>query len=117
MHEASIVRSLYEAAEAARTQHGLDSVELVKIQVGTLQHVVDEVMHTYFSFEAEQWPAFAGARLVIERLPARLLCLDCGHETELDDPVFACDACDSRNTRLLSGMELDLVSMNGTAPD
>ena len=117
MHEASVVQSLFENADEIRRQHGMRSVSLVRVRVGALQHIVNEVMQTYFDLRREDWPAFAQARLEIMRLPAVLRCLDCGHETELDEPVFACGQCCSRHTELRSGMELDLMSLQGETDD
>ena len=38
-------------------------------------------------------------------------CSNCGNEWTLETPAFTCPACDSGRIELLSGRELDIISI------
>jgi hydrogenase nickel incorporation protein HypA/HybF len=53
----------------------------------------------------------AGARLHFERLPAKLLCLNCGEIYTLSQDLIPCPKCNSDQVKILSGTEFHLESI------
>lgn len=112
MHELSIATSLVELASDALERAGeTRRVEAVQVRIGALSGVVVEALE--FSWDvAIEGTVCSSARLDIERVPARISCDSCGAETELSDPPrFRCGVCDEPSANIVSGQELDLVSL------
>jgi len=49
--------------------------------------------------------------LHIEEIPVSARCKSCGYSWTAIKPVFICEKCDSGSVDLLSGLELDIVSI------
>ena len=58
-----------------------------------------------------------GATLVINKVPARSLCRDCGTEYEHDRFQMVCSSCGSMNVELLQGRELKIDSIEADDGD
>ena len=108
MHELSIAEALVnQLADIVRREHAA-RVLSVTIAVGSLSGVDPDALEMAFPLAAEGSPA-AGAALTIRRVPARLLCAQCGEATVSEDPSFLCSHCGSPQLTLAAGQELRLV--------
>lgn len=107
MHELSIAEAIVEVAErhaAGRT------VTKVEVRVGHLRQVVPTALK--FSFELiTQGTALDGSDLVIEAVPARGLCRDCGEESTMAEFPLACSVCGGLDMEILAGEELQVDSL------
>lgn len=101
MHELSICTSL---AAIVSEHAGGRPVARVHLDVGHLRQVVPDTLCYSWTIVASEAP-LTGSELVINHVPARLLCRSCGLESTLEAPVFRC-ACGSIDTELTSGREL-----------
>ncbi|HBG04746.1 MAG: hydrogenase maturation nickel metallochaperone HypA [Geobacteraceae bacterium GWC2_58_44] len=102
MHEMSITRSVVDICERHAAGRPVTSVTL---EIGDLAGVVPEAVE--FCFEAcTRGSSLAGARLSIERLPARGRCHGCGAEFAVAAYHHPCPACCAYGVELLSGEEL-----------
>lgn len=118
VHELSVCRALLAEVERIAVERSAHGVQAIHVQIGVLSGVESALLET-------AWPsASAGslaenAHLVIERMPLRVRCLDCGAESETAPSRLLCGACGSLHTHLISGDELLLVSLEliCTAPD
>lgn len=113
MHELSLCQAICESV--ARYADGRE-VRRVDVRVGYLRQVVPESLHMAWELLTEH-TNLGGAELVIEHVPAVVLCSACGAETTLDWPVLMCGACERTEVGLRSGEELDIVSIDVAAPD
>lgn len=110
MHELSVCRALLAEAERIAMERSARRVQAIHVQIGVLSGVEPALLET-------AWPsARAGslaedAQLVIERMPLRVCCPDCGAESETVPSRLLCGACGSLHTHLISGDELLLVSL------
>jgi hydrogenase nickel incorporation protein HypA/HybF len=87
------------------------AVEQVTVRIGHLRQVVPDAL--LFGWELLTGAtALEGAELVIEQVPATILCGQCGAESTLDLPVLACGSCGSFEVKLLTGDEFLVVSMD-----
>ena len=86
-------------------------VSRVTVRVGRLTAVVPESLRYHFDLAAPG-TVLDGATLVIEEVPVRGRCADCDSQFEIDALSFACPACRSGFVELISGRELQVVSLD-----
>ena len=97
MHELSIAQALIDKVNRVAETEGATRVMRIAITVGALSGVDPEALEFAFPIAAEG-SAAAHASLDITRLPARVLCSECGRET--------CPECNNRdffNVSLFNG--------------
>lgn len=111
MHELSIAQSLIDVASQAASDEGSDTVTRLNIRVGLLCGVVKDAL--FFSFElAAEGTACSDAELSIEEVPVTVHCPDCEEaKTLVDTYHFCCPTCGAPTPKILTGQELDLVSI------
>jgi hydrogenase nickel incorporation protein HypA/HybF len=109
MHEASIALNLIEAVEQRLEQHP-GRVEAIHVRVGELAGVSTEALDFAFQCLSVGTP-LAGARLVFEVIPLTMTCSACGGTNPVEDLVFRCPACGSENTRVSTGRELEVRTL------
>ena len=81
------------------------------MQIGHLRQVVPDALH--FSWEiVSSTGELEDAELVIEQVPAVVECIHCDARTTLDMPIMACGTCGGFDVKLLSGEELQIVSID-----
>jgi hydrogenase nickel incorporation protein HypA/HybF len=85
-------------------------VERVNLKIGRLAAVVPDSLRFCFEIVSKDTP-LAGAELSIEETPVTARCRDCGERWTIAEPVFTCQACQSGSLEILSGRELDIVSI------
>ena len=102
MHEMSITQGVVEVCE----QHaGGRRVKEVVLLIGELSGVVPEAVE--FCFEAcSRGTGLDGARLVIERVPGRAHCPDCGADFALRAYFDPCPGCGGYRHEITGGEEL-----------
>lgn len=111
MHELSIATAIIERAGELARADGTDTVSAVTVRVGELAGVVPDALD--FAFEvARGGTPLAGARLVVERVPARAWCEPCAEEFAVGvPPFFWCPGCDRPSTELRGGRELEITQV------
>ena len=102
MHEMSITQGVVDICESHAEGRRVTSVTL---EIGDLSGVVPDAIE--FCFDAcTRGTALEGARLIIERAPARGHCHGCGTEFALAACFDPCPSCGGYGVELLSGEEL-----------
>jgi hydrogenase nickel incorporation protein HypA/HybF len=111
MHEMGIALQIIDIATASIPPDvGSPKVQRVNLKIGKLAAVVPVSLR--FCFEiASKDTALAGAELAIEETPVVVRCKDCDARWTIEEPVFTCEACSSGHLEILSGRELDIVSI------
>jgi hydrogenase nickel incorporation protein HypA/HybF len=111
MHEMGIALQIVEIATASLPQDLGDArVTKVNLKVGKLAAVVPESLRFCFSVAVKDSP-LESAILDIEEVPVVARCKDCGAQWTINEPVFICKTCQSGSLAILSGRELDIVSI------
>ncbi|HEX4000304.1 MAG TPA: hydrogenase maturation nickel metallochaperone HypA [Pirellulales bacterium] len=111
MHELSIAQSLIELACEAAARDRCERVTRLFVRVGALSGVVKEALEFSFELAAEDTPC-AGATLEIESVGLTVHCPKCdATKTVGGDYLFCCPTCGSPTPEILSGRELELVSV------
>ncbi|MEU0249063.1 hydrogenase maturation nickel metallochaperone HypA [Streptomyces sp. NPDC006235] len=111
MHELSIATAIIERAGELARADGTHAVSAVTVRVGELAGVVPDALD--FAFEvARDGTALAGARLVVEQVPAQAWCGPCAEEFPVGmPPFFWCPRCDQPTNDLRSGRELEITGI------
>lgn len=112
MHELSICEGIMEVADAALKSHAVREprVTRLNLRIGRLTAVVPDSLRFYFDLLTPGTP-LEGARLEIEEVPIRAYCADCGASFEIDTLCFLCPACAGGVVEIVSGRELQVVSL------
>jgi hydrogenase nickel incorporation protein HypA/HybF len=113
VHELSICYGILEVAAGAleALPRPLPRVERVSVRIGRLTAVVPDTLRHYFGL-LTPGTALEGAALVIDEVPIRGRCGDCAGRFEIDTLSFTCPRCGSGLVELLSGRELEVVSLD-----
>jgi hydrogenase nickel incorporation protein HypA/HybF len=111
VHELSVAQSLIEQACEAAAREGSAQVLKLSLRIGVLSGVVKEAL--LFSFElAAEDTACQGAALDIEEVPLSVHCPRCAAPQTLADGChFICPICGTPAPQILTGRELELVSL------
>ena len=111
MHEMGIAMQIVEIAMASIPADLEDvKVEKVNLAVGKLSAVVPDSLQFCFKIASQDTP-LAHAVLSIDEIPVRARCQDCRKEWTITKPVFTCIDCGSGAIDVLSGRELDIISI------
>ena len=110
MHELSIALSIVEGAEEEAQRQGGGRVCAVHLRLGPLSGVVKEAL--LFSYElACRGTLLEGSSLVIEEIPIRISCPNCGEGDPVSGQCLHCARCGSINCDVLKGGELELRAL------
>ncbi|HVX62612.1 MAG TPA: hydrogenase maturation nickel metallochaperone HypA [Pirellulales bacterium] len=111
MHELSIACSLIDTACEAAAREGDVRVTKLTLRVGALSGIVKESL--LFCFEqAAEGGACEGAALEIEEVAVTAMCPRCQEPKKLADySRFCCPECGTPTPQIVSGQELELVSL------
>jgi hydrogenase nickel incorporation protein HypA/HybF len=82
------------------------------VQIGQLRQIVpDTLVYCWELVVADTH--LDGAQLVVDRVPARILCRDCEQTTEVGDiPLLVCTACNGISVSVVSGEEFMVTSLD-----
>jgi hydrogenase nickel incorporation protein HypA/HybF len=111
MHEMGIAQQIIDIAAASiPAEMRTGRVERVNLKIGKLSAVVPESLRFCFEIVSKD-TRLAGAELAIEEMPVVARCRDCDARWTIAEPVFVCKSCNSGSLEILSGRELDIVSI------
>jgi hydrogenase nickel incorporation protein HypA/HybF len=110
MHELSICQALLGQVEQIASEQQAHGVAKVVLRIGPLAGVEARLLQEAFTIACAGSVA-EGGELIIEKLPLRVRCYSCGAESEAQPNRLLCGVCGDWHTRLISGDELLLVSV------
>lgn len=113
MHELSVTESIIDIVTRHAQQANAKQVTDVYLVIGKLSSIIDDSVQFYWDIVSQD-TFCAGARLHFERIPARLLCLDCSTTYTLDDGLSPCPQCQSARVKIISGEEFRVDSIEIT---
>jgi hydrogenase nickel incorporation protein HypA/HybF len=111
VHEITVALSLLDGVQATALEQGIERVSAVNVRVGALSGVVRDAL--LFSWDvATAETVAAGSELRIEEVPLVVFCEHCeGERTPLPGYGLVCPECGTPSPRIVSGREMQLVSM------
>ena len=111
MHEMGIALQIVEIATASLPAGSKDiRVETVNLKVGKLAAVVPASLRFCFEVVTKDTP-FAGSTLDIKEVPVVVKCRSCQGEWTVTGPDFTCKTCQDGEVDILSGREIEIISL------
>lgn len=111
MHELAVTQSILETAERHAREAAAWRVNRLHLVIGELSSFVDDSIQFYWDL-ISKGTLCEGATIEFRRVPARLLCLECGTEYPLEGELTPCPSCGSPRVRVVSGDEFRLESID-----
>lgn len=114
MHELAVTESILNIAIEHARKANARRVTDIYLVIGRLSSIVDDSIQFYWdilSTENEDRLICKGAALHFNRVPARLLCLECGNEYTLESDLTPCPKCTSARVRVIAGDEFWVESI------
>jgi len=116
MHELGICQEILSSSIAAAEKQGAVRIREIRVDIGELAEVVEYPLQ--FAFESLSPGTMAeGATLVVNNIPGRSRCGQCGHEFEHGRFDAVCPKCDNPFNESIGGRELDIASIDVEMPD
>lgn len=111
MHEMSITVNIIEIVKNEMEKNGATRLDTLRVKVGQMTAVEPDSLR--FCFEAcIQGTPLEGALLEIEEVPLTGKCNRCHSHFKMDNYFLTpCPDCGGKATEIVSGQELDIVSM------
>ena len=110
MHEAGIALNLIEAVQQRLESEPAARVAAIHVRVGELSGVSTDALDFAFQCLSAGTP-LQSAKLVFDLIPLTMVCEACGRTSPVEDLVFRCPACGSEKTRISSGRELEVRTL------
>ena len=110
MHELPVTQSILEIALRHASQAEAKRVTDIYLVIGQLSSIVDDSVQFYWEIVAKGTIA-EDARLHFERVPARMLCMDCAQEYSPGEELV-CPACQGMHVKVIAGQEFRMDAMD-----
>lgn len=107
MHELPVIEKIVDIVLNTARKYQIKEIQAINLEIGELSHLEEEWMQHYFDYLSQDTLA-QGAKLKIDKIPARMRCSKCENEFEFDLSTGGkntCHFCGSKNTKLISGNE------------
>jgi hydrogenase nickel incorporation protein HypA/HybF len=114
MHELAVCQALMAQVEDIAIEEQADHVVAIHLGIGALSGIEPRLLEQAFSI-ARAGSIAAEAQLVIESLPVRVSCEQCGQTTAALPNRLVCGNCGDWHTTLVSGDEMVLERVELTA--
>jgi hydrogenase nickel incorporation protein HypA/HybF len=116
MHEMGICQGILASSIEAAEKQGAVRIKEIRVDIGELTEVVEYALQ--FAFESLSPDTLAeGGTLVINHVPARSRCTQCGHEFDHGRFDAICPECGNPFNETIGGRELDIASIEVEVPD
>ena len=113
MHELAVCQGMLDQVTRIAAEHHATGVNRILLRIGALSGVEPELLHQAFPL-ASAGTVAADAELAIETAAIRVRCDTCGEETEALPNRLICGSCGDWHTRVVSGDEMMLMSVELT---
>jgi hydrogenase nickel incorporation protein HypA/HybF len=113
VHELAVAQALIGQVETIACEEHADRVLVIHVGIGPLSGVEARLLEQAFPVAAADTIA-ATAGLVVEQLPVRVNCRQCGRVTDALPNRLVCGHCGDWHTTLVSGDELLLTRVELT---
>ncbi len=108
MHELAICQALVEQLDGVARQNGASGMSAIWVSIGPLSGVEAELLRNAWPFACAGTVA-EHAVLHLQPSSVRVVCRQCGAESEAQANRLVCGACGNWQTDLVSGDELMLT--------
>jgi len=110
MHELAICQALINQLETIASERNAQSISLIVVGIGPLSGVEAQLLKNAYPI-ASAGTVADNAEIVIQQLPVKVKCNECGCESDAKPNKLICKNCGNWRTSLVSGDELLLLSV------
>lgn len=110
MHEYFIVQNIIKTVENFIKDYPNKKITKAVLLIGKFSGVEPELLKTALEFFKKGSP-LEKAEIILELEDLKIKCLDCGNESIKDRWDITCPRCGSFNTKVLSGEEMFLKTL------
>ena len=110
MHELAVTESILNIATDYAKKAGATRVTDLYLVIGRLSSLVDDSVPFYWDILSQD-TICEKSQLHFERIPANILCLDCGNEFLLENELTPCPGCGGVKIKVISGDQFSLDSI------
>ncbi len=110
MHELAICQSIIDQVKNIALERNAQCVTSIIIAIGPLSGVEAQLLINAYPL-ASAGTVAEDAELVIEHLPIKVKCSQCGCESDASPNKLICKQCGDWRTTLISGDEMMLMSV------
>ena len=111
MHELAVCQGLMTQVGRLAVREDAERITCIRLAIGPLSGVEPRLLADAFPIAAAGTLA-EDAELIVEAQPVRVQCLTCGAQSAASANRLLCGSCGDYRTRLLSGDELLLMSVD-----
>lgn len=108
MHELGIVFHIIDTLEDVAKEQNLEKVSKVVLQVGEVSTVIPAYLDDCWKWACKRSELMNGSELVTEIIKGVTYCEDCGKTYETVKYAKICPYCNSENTYLIEGNEVQI---------
>ena len=108
MHELGIVFHIIKTVERVSAENELGHINAVVLELGEVSGVLPDYLTDCWRWAADKNELLKGSELKIETLPAVTHCDNCGRDYPTVAHGRTCPHCQSGNTWLLTGNEVNI---------
>ena len=108
MHELGIVFHIIKAVESVAADNELEKISAVVLELGEVSGVIPDYLTDCWKWAAAKEGLVSGSELRIEVLPAVTHCGGCGQDYPTVAHGKTCPHCQSGDTWLLTGNEVNI---------
>ncbi|MFX1399605.1 MAG: hydrogenase maturation nickel metallochaperone HypA [Promethearchaeota archaeon] len=119
MHEFSFAYNIFKVAEATAIKYNAKKISEVYLEIGELTLIVPDLLRQSFKM-ATHGSIAEDAKLIIEIVPGKIKCRDCGEisTVSLSEEahikglqLFQCQHCKSQNTEVIEGKKANVKNI------
>ena len=111
MHELGIVFYIVKDVKQVAEENHVEHVSSVVMDIGEVSTVVPHLLTDCWRWAADKEDILRGCEMKVNTIPAVTLCGDCNKEYETVKFGKTCPYCNSKNTWLLQGNEVEINSI------
>jgi len=108
MHELGIVFHIIKTIEEVAEEQHLSKVSSVTVEVGEVSTVIPAYLEDCWDWACKKSELMNGCTLKHEKIEAITFCEDCGKTYETVKYAKICPHCQSENTYLIQGNEVQI---------
>ena len=110
MHEMGIAIQIINLVRGSMPPDEPLRVKAIHLRVGKLTAIVPQSLRFCMDVVTKDTPA-EGAEIVFNEVDVTVECGDCGKESVIDEPPFACKECGSDQVEVTGGREMIVESI------
>ena len=113
MHELGIVFHMIDTLQEIAAQNELTAISKVNLRLGEVSGVLPDYLVDCWDWAKKRTDVLREAVLEVEQVDAVTVCNDCGKTYPTVPQGKICPHCQSPNTVLLHGLEIEIDTVEG----